>query len=97
MFGGIVYRPLEGTPLHVLWLRFLLNKGTLIKNARAEGLNARTIVLLIVVGLLVIFMVGNYALYIYAQKNLLPRKKKPMSKKKLKKERLKQGVSAPGE
>lgn len=53
--------------------------------------------LLVVVGLLVTFLVGNYALYVYAQRTVPPKKKKPVSKKKLKKERLKQGVSAPGE
>jgi len=55
------------------------------------------IVLLIVGGLLLTFLVGNYVLYLYAQKTLPPRKKKPVSKKKMKKEKLKQGVSAPGE
>jgi len=54
-------------------------------------------VLLIVGGLLLAFLVGNYALYLYAQKTLPPKKKKPISKKKLKRERMRQGVSAPGE
>ncbi|XP_041023550.1 DNA-binding protein S1FA-like [Juglans microcarpa x Juglans regia] len=68
-----------------------------IKDAEAKGFNPGLIVLLVVVGLLLIFLVGNYVLYIYAQKTLPPRKKKPISKKKMRKERLKQGVSAPGE
>ena len=55
------------------------------------------VVLLVVGGLVLLFLVGNYALYMYAQKTLPPRKKKPISKKKMKRERLKQGVSAPGE
>ncbi|EAY94008.1 hypothetical protein OsI_15785 [Oryza sativa Indica Group] len=62
-----------------------------------KGLNPGTIVLLVVATLLILFFVGNYALYMYAQKTLPPRKKKPVSKKKLKREKLKQGVSAPGE
>lgn len=53
--------------------------------------------LIVVVGMLVTFLVGNYVLYVYAQKTLPPKKKKPVSKKKLKREKLKQGVSAPGE
>ncbi|XP_044472830.1 DNA-binding protein S1FA-like isoform X1 [Mangifera indica] len=69
----------------------------MVRNAEARGFNPGLIVLLVVVGLLLIFLVGNYALYMYAQKNLPPRKKKPISKKKMKRERLKQGVSAPGE
>ena len=69
----------------------------MIKNAGAKGFNSGLIVLLVVVGLLLMFLVGNYILYAYAQKTLPPRKKKPVSKKKMKKERLKQGVSAPGE
>ncbi|CBI16284.3 hypothetical protein VitviT2T_007992 [Vitis vinifera] len=71
--------------------------GNVIKDADAKGFNPGLIVLLLVVGLLLVFLVGNYALYVYAQKTLPPRKKKPVSKKKMKKERLKQGVSAPGE
>ncbi|KAB1220343.1 DNA-binding protein S1FA1 [Morella rubra] len=71
--------------------------GDAIKNAEAKGFNPGLIVLLVVVGLLLIFLVGNYILYSYAQKTLPPKKKKPVSKKKMKKERLKQGVSAPGE
>ncbi|XP_058096188.1 DNA-binding protein S1FA-like [Magnolia sinica] len=65
--------------------------------SEVKGFNPGLIVLLVVGGLLLIFLVGNYALYMYAQKTLPPRKKKPVSKKKMKRERLKQGVSAPGE
>ncbi|KAL8036176.1 hypothetical protein ABFS82_12G139700 [Erythranthe guttata] len=72
-----------------------------VKNAaggvEAQGLNPGLIVLLVVGGLLLSFLIGNYVLYVYAQKTLPPKKKKPISKKKMKKERLKQGVSAPGE
>ncbi|KAK8512346.1 hypothetical protein V6N12_032066 [Hibiscus sabdariffa] len=74
------------------------DKGNkIIYETEAKGLNPGLIVLLVVVGLLLIFLVGNYVLYTYAQKTLPPRKKKPVSKKKMKRERLKQGVSAPGE
>lgn len=66
-------------------------------NTEAKGINPGLIVLLVVMGLLLTFLVGNYVLYVYAQKTLPPKKKKPVSKKKLKKERLKQGISAPGE
>ncbi|XXG55015.1 hypothetical protein AAC387_Pa03g2755 [Persea americana] len=72
------------------------SKGNVIKN-EVGGFNPGLIVLLVVGGLLLLFLVGNYALYMYAQKTLPPRKKKPISKKKMRKERLKQGVSAPGE
>ncbi|XP_048127896.1 DNA-binding protein S1FA-like [Rhodamnia argentea] len=65
--------------------------------ADAGGLNPGLIVLLLVVGILLVFLVGNYVLYVYAQKTLPPKKKKPVSKKKMKREKLKQGVSAPGE
>ncbi|WJX84591.1 DNA-binding protein s1fa [Trifolium repens] len=65
--------------------------------AGSQGFNPGLIVLLVVGGLLLTFLIGNYALYIYAQRTIPPRKKKPISKKKMKKERLKQGVSAPGE
>ncbi|XP_043706691.1 DNA-binding protein S1FA-like isoform X1 [Telopea speciosissima] len=71
--------------------------GKAMKDAEAKGFNPGLIVLLLVVGLLLVFLVGNYVLYIYAQKTVPPRKKKPVSKKKMKRERLKQGVSAPGE
>uniref|UniRef100_D6MKH7 Transcription factor n=1 Tax=Lycoris longituba TaxID=272140 RepID=D6MKH7_9ASPA len=76
---------------------FSENAGNVIKEEVAKGLNPGVIVLIVVVGLVVLFLGGNYALYIYARKTLPPKKKKPVSKKKLKKERLKQGVSAPGE
>lgn len=69
----------------------------MIKDAEPKGLNPGLIVLLVIGGLLLSFLVGNYVLYMYAQKTLPPKKKKPISKKKMKKERLKQGVSAPGE
>ncbi|XP_010529735.1 PREDICTED: DNA-binding protein S1FA1-like [Tarenaya hassleriana] len=65
--------------------------------AEAKGLNPGLIVLLVVGGLLLAFLIGNYMLYRYAQKNLPPKKKKPVSKKKLKREKLKQGVPVPGE
>ncbi|KAI4300250.1 hypothetical protein L6164_033647 [Bauhinia variegata] len=71
--------------------------GDVLKNSEAKGFNPGLIVLLVVVGLLLIFLIGNYVLYSYAQKTLPPRKKKPISKKKMKREKLKQGVSAPGE
>ncbi|KAI3738333.1 hypothetical protein L2E82_28362 [Cichorium intybus] len=67
------------------------------KDVEAQGFNPGLIVLLVVGGLLITFLVGNYVLYMYAQKTLPPRKKKPVSKKKLKREKLKQGVSVPGE
>ncbi|KAI9153415.1 hypothetical protein LWI28_011024 [Acer negundo] len=73
------------------------DKGKVIKDAEAKGFNPGLIVLLVVGGLLLTFLIGNYVLYSYAQKSLPPRKKKPLSKKKMKKEKLKQGVSAPGE
>ena len=68
-----------------------------IKDPEVKGFNPGLIVLLLVGGLLITFLVGNYLLYMYAQKTLPPRKKKPVSKKKMKREKLKQGVSAPGE
>ncbi|KAL3825922.1 hypothetical protein ACJIZ3_021951 [Penstemon smallii] len=67
------------------------------QDVEATGFNPGLIVLLVVGGLLLSFLIGNYVLYVYAQKTLPPKKKKPISKKKMKKERLKQGVSAPGE
>ena len=69
----------------------------MIKDPEVKGFNPGLIVLLLVGGLILTFLVGNYLLYMYAQKTLPPKKKKPISKKKMKKERLKQGVSAPGE
>ncbi|XP_018490087.1 DNA-binding protein S1FA1 [Raphanus sativus] len=65
--------------------------------AEAKGLNPGLIVLLVIGGPLVVFLVANCVMYLYAQKNLPPRRKKPVSKKKLKREKLKQGVSVPGE
>uniref|UniRef100_M4FFA7 non-specific serine/threonine protein kinase n=1 Tax=Brassica campestris TaxID=3711 RepID=M4FFA7_BRACM len=65
--------------------------------AEARGLNPGLIVLLVIGGPLVLFLVANIVLYVHAQKNLPPKKKKPISKKKLKREKLKQGVSVPGE
>ncbi|KAL7248162.1 hypothetical protein ACSBR2_002970 [Camellia fascicularis] len=71
--------------------------GDVIKDPEVKGFNPGLIVLIVVGGLLLTFLFGNYVLYMYAQKTLPPRKKKPISKKKMKKERMKQGVSAPGE
>ncbi|XP_021903755.1 DNA-binding protein S1FA-like [Carica papaya] len=68
-----------------------------INDAEIKGFNPGLIVLLVVGGLLLTFLIGNYVLYTYAQKTLPPKKKKPISKKKMKKEKLKQGISAPGE
>ncbi|XP_019702784.1 DNA-binding protein S1FA2 [Elaeis guineensis] len=63
----------------------------------AKGLNPGLIVLLVIGGLVLLFLLGNYALYMYAQKTLPPKKKKHVSKKKMRRERLKQGISASGE
>ncbi|KAF9595580.1 hypothetical protein IFM89_001052 [Coptis chinensis] len=71
--------------------------GNVMKDVEAKGFNPGLIVLLVVASLMLVFLVGNYALYMYAQKTLPPKKKKPVSKKKMKREKLKQGVSAPGE
>ncbi|URE10640.1 DNA-binding protein [Musa troglodytarum] len=71
--------------------------GNVIKEETPKGFNPGLVVLIVVGGLLLLFLVGNYALYMYAQKTLPPKKKKPVSKKKLRRERLKQGISAPGE
>uniref|UniRef100_A0A803M7Y2 DNA-binding protein S1FA n=1 Tax=Chenopodium quinoa TaxID=63459 RepID=A0A803M7Y2_CHEQI len=68
-----------------------------VNEVEAKGFNPGLIVLLVIGGLLLTFLVGNYVLYTYAQKNLPPKKKKPVSKKKMKRERLKQGVAPPGE
>lgn len=68
-----------------------------VKSVETKGFNPGLVVLLIIGGLLSVFLVGNYVLYIYAQKTIPPKKKKPVSKKKIKRERMKQGVSAPGE
>ncbi|XP_024533408.1 DNA-binding protein S1FA-like [Selaginella moellendorffii] len=61
------------------------------------GFNPTLTVLLVVVGVVLLFVIGNYALYIYAQKTLPGRKKKPVSKKKMKRERLKQGMAPVGD
>ncbi|XP_039047606.1 DNA-binding protein S1FA-like [Hibiscus syriacus] len=76
---------------------FADKENNIIYETESRGFNPGLIVLLVVGGLLLTFLVGNYVLYLYAQKTLPPRKKKPISKKKMKRERLKQGVSAPGE
>ncbi|CAO2814440.1 unnamed protein product [Amaranthus hypochondriacus] len=68
-----------------------------VEEAEAKGFNPGLIVLLVIGGFLITFLIGNYVLYTYAQKNLPPKKKKPVSKKKMKRERLKQGVAPPGE
>ncbi|XP_059667666.1 DNA-binding protein S1FA-like [Cornus florida] len=68
-----------------------------VKDVEAKGFNPGLIVLILVGGLLLAFLIGNYVLYMYAQKTLPPRKKKPVSKKKMKRERLKQGVATAGE
>ncbi|THU58869.1 hypothetical protein C4D60_Mb03t19010 [Musa balbisiana] len=39
------------------------------------------VVLLVVGGLILLFLLGNHALYMYAQKTLPPRRKKPISNK----------------
>ncbi|GAB2211003.1 hypothetical protein Droror1_Dr00016293 [Drosera rotundifolia] len=77
----------------------LVLRGTAdaVKSVETKGFNLGLIVLLIIGGLLFVFLVGNYVLYIYAQKTLPPKKKKSVSKKKIKRERIKQGVSALGE
>ncbi|RWW75323.1 hypothetical protein BHE74_00016653 [Ensete ventricosum] len=72
-------------------------QGNVIKEETTKGLNPGLVVLLVVGGLVLLFLLGNYGIYMYAQKTVPPRRKKPISKKKLKRERLKQGVSAPGE
>ncbi|CAL9055960.1 unnamed protein product [Musa banksii] len=71
--------------------------GNVIKEETPKGFNPGLVVLIVVGGLLLLFLIGNYALYTYAQKTVPPKKKKPVSKKKMKRERLKQGISAPGE
>ncbi|KAK8955437.1 hypothetical protein KSP40_PGU018579 [Platanthera guangdongensis] len=71
--------------------------NTINMEGGAKGLNPGLVVLLVVVALLLIFFLGNYFLYVYAQKTLPPKRKKPVSKKKMRKERLRLGVSAPGE
>ncbi|OAY42649.1 DNA-binding protein S1FA [Manihot esculenta] len=73
------------------------NMRNVVDDVEAKGFNPGLIVLLVVGGLVLTFLIGNYVLYLYAQKTLPPKKKKPVSKKKMKRERLKQGISAPGE
>ncbi|KAH9613488.1 hypothetical protein KSS87_006377 [Heliosperma pusillum] len=72
-------------------------KAQAANEVEAKGINPGLIVLLVIGGLVLTFLIGNYVLYIYAQKNLPPKKKKPVSKKKMKRERMKQGVAPPGE
>ncbi|CAD5184060.1 unnamed protein product [Musa acuminata subsp. malaccensis] len=69
----------------------------MMREKATNGLNPGLVVLLVIGGLVLLFLVGNFALYTYAQKNLPPKKKKLVSKKKMKRERLKQGIAAPGE
>lgn len=86
--------------LFLLTSRFyskLLKRNNEQGKIESKGLNPGLIVLLVIGSLLVTFLVGNFILYTYAQKNLPPRKKKPVSKKKMKKEKMKQGVQVPGE
>ncbi|KAG6604436.1 DNA-binding protein S1FA2, partial [Cucurbita argyrosperma subsp. sororia] len=49
--------------------------GNVIGDADGRGFNPGLIVLLVVGGLLLAFLVVNYALYMYAQKTLPPQKK----------------------
>ncbi|KAJ8570813.1 hypothetical protein K7X08_037785 [Anisodus acutangulus] len=77
--------------------KFVDRVKNMAKDVEVDGFNPGLIVLLVIGGLVLTFLIGNYVLYVYAQKTLPPKKKKPISKKKMKKERLKQGVSAPGE
>ncbi|XP_073394541.1 DNA-binding protein S1FA-like [Physcomitrium patens] len=64
---------------------------------QSTGINPGLVVLIVVLGALLIFGLGNYFLYQYAQKNLPVKRKKPVSKKKLKKEKLKGGVRPAGD
>ncbi|CAH2064231.1 unnamed protein product, partial [Thlaspi arvense] len=83
---------------HLFWIVFMGADDFAGKAAaEAKGLNPGLIVLLVVGVPLVVFLITNYVLYVYAQKNLPSKKKKPVSKKKLKREKLKQGVPVPGE
>ncbi|XP_058784494.1 DNA-binding protein S1FA3-like, partial [Vicia villosa] len=50
-----------------------------VQNAGSQGFNPGLIVLLVVGGLLLTFLIGNFVLYSYAQKTIPPRKKKPVS------------------
>ncbi|KHG05506.1 DNA-binding S1FA2 [Gossypium arboreum] len=52
------------------------DKGNkIIYETEGKGFNPGLIVLLVVGGLLLTFLVGNYVLYSYAQKTLPPRKR----------------------
>ncbi|KAI3772911.1 hypothetical protein L6452_04106 [Arctium lappa] len=73
-------RSKEAEDAHVNQIRLKFG----VKDVEAKGFNPGLIVLLVVGGLLITFLVGNYVLYMYAQKTLPPRRKKPVSKKKLK-------------
>lgn len=75
----------------------MVKQKNMANDVEAKGFNPGLIVLLLIGGLVLAFLIGNYVLYVYAQKTLPPKKKKPLSRKKMKRERLKQGVSAPGE
>ena len=48
----------------------------------SSGFNPRLLFLVFVVGVLLIFFIGNYVLYSYAQKVSPPKKKKILSRKK---------------
>lgn len=65
--------------------------------AETQGFNPALTVLVVVLGTVLLFVIGNYALFTYAKKTLPPKKKKPVSKKKLKRERLKAGVAPAGD
>ncbi|KAG8064009.1 hypothetical protein GUJ93_ZPchr0004g39147 [Zizania palustris] len=94
--GGVLVR-VSGQPAAAMADQFADSTNNVVIEEVSKGLNPGMIVLLVVATFLLLFFVGNYALYVYAQKTLPPRKKKPVSKKKMKREKLKQGVSAPGE
>ncbi|CAM6095944.1 unnamed protein product [Calypogeia fissa] len=72
-------------------------QGVFSTKAEQHGFNPALIVLVVVLGTVLLFVVGNYALFTYANKTNPPRKKKPVSKKKLKRERLKAGVAPAGD
>ncbi|CAA7389448.1 unnamed protein product [Spirodela intermedia] len=75
----------------------IYSEGDVFNVQASKGLNPGLIVLIVVVGMVLIFLGGNYALYTYAQRTLPKRKKKTISKKKMKKEMLKKAASSPGE
>lgn len=98
IFPIVVYHLISCRGTWFIFASSLLDtQENMVKDAEAKGFNPGLIVLLLVVGVLLVFLVGNFLLYMYAQKTLPRMKKKPVSKKKMKRERLKQGVSAPGE